>query len=79
MPDRKQSTEATQRYRAWRSLVHLATQLAVAGLRKQGYSSAQAWAICRKRWIRSMREHQQANRLLARRLEARRGPARRAA
>lgn len=60
-----------QRYQAWRELLDLSAQLALAGLRAQGLSPRRAQAVWRQRWIRASREHQQANRRLVRELARR--------
>ncbi len=62
---------ATQRYQAWRELLDLSMQLAMAGLKAQGFSRRAAERICRQRWIRASREHHRANQRLAQQLAIR--------
>ena len=69
--DSLRSRPAGQRYAAWRELVDFSVQLALAGLAAQGVSRRAAWAVWRRRWTRAARDHQRANRHLARQLAAR--------
>ncbi|MBI3333078.1 MAG: hypothetical protein HYZ93_03185 [Candidatus Omnitrophica bacterium] len=63
--------QAAQRYQAWLELLDLSERLALAGMKAQGLSEAEAWQTWCRRWARSAKEHQRINRKVARLLHAR--------
>ncbi len=56
------------RYKAWKELLDFSQRLALAGLKAQGFSRKRAWEIWCRRWEKRLKEHQAANRRVARRL-----------
>ena len=60
-----------QRYQAWLELVDVSAALALAGLRAQGFTDAQARKRLRERWLRNSRDHLQALEKMLRHLAAR--------
>lgn len=57
----RRAVNASQRYAAWRGLLDFSVELALAGLRAQGFSKRRAWEIVCQRWARASQEHHEAN------------------
>lgn len=65
------SSTVARRIVAWQELLECSTQLALAGLKQQGYSAREAWAVWCRRWARAARDHQQTSRRIAAELRVR--------
>jgi hypothetical protein len=63
--------QAAQRYEAFRDLLDFSEELALAGMKSQGFSDDQGWKAWCRRWAKASLEHQKTNRKVVRLLAAR--------